>query len=107
MLAVKRQQDTSGNPAKYGDIYQFYLADFWGGQWIQGRLFQKTDSELIQLTKREYLSISSEIPESGCVLMNVRSHAALYKLLLSRSYLHFGITGIKTLYLIMCIEGFR
>jgi hypothetical protein len=38
--------------------------------------------------------------------MNVRSHAALYKLLLSRSYLHFGITGIKTLYLIMCIEGF-
>lgn len=105
MLGKNQLQDTSANLAKYGDIYRFKLDNFWSGKWISGEIKEETENEFVRLTKKEYLRVVSEIPESGCVSLHPKSHAALYQLLLSRKYSHFGITGIKTLYFIMCIEG--
>lgn len=104
MLLTKTAPSTSENRGNLGDVYRFNLDNFWGGEWVRGGI-KESESEFVRLTRKEYLKISSEVPKSGCITSNKTSHAALYKLLLSRSHEHFGVTGIKTLYLIKCIEG--
>jgi len=104
MLLTKSTPSTSENYAKSGDIYRFNPEFFWEGEWIEGGIREPEES-FITITRKEYLSICSEVPKSGCITLNERSHAALYKILLGRAYPHFGITGIKTIYLIKCIDG--
>lgn len=105
MLVTRFVLSASGNPAKPGDVYRFNPELFWDGEWIEGEIREPKENEFIRITKKEYLSICSEVPKSGCITLNERSHAALYKILLARAYPHFGITGIKTIYLIKCIDG--
>lgn len=103
MLAERIAQNISDTAAISGDIYQFDINNFWSGKWIDKRCERNDD--LIGITRKEYLKISADIPSSGCIDLHQTSHAALYKILLARHYPHFGVTGIKTVYLIMCLEG--
>lgn len=105
MLLTRFVLSSSGNPAKPGDVYQFNPEFFWDGEWIEGGIKESEGSEFIRITRKEYLSICSDVPKSGHITQNEQSHAALYKILLGRAYPHFGITGIKTVYLIKCIDG--
>lgn len=105
MLLTQTVQNISGKTGKSGDIYRFNPEFFWEGEWVEGRLNEPEENGFIRVTRKEYLSICSEAPRSGCLTLNEQSHAILYKLLLGRAYPHFGITGIKTLYLIKCVEG--
>lgn len=104
MLLTKTAPSTSKIWGEYGDVYRFDPDHFWEGGWGTGSLHE-IESDLIRITRKEFLKISSEVPDSGCICQSEQSHAALYKILLGRQYPHFGVTGIKTLYLIMCIEG--
>lgn len=101
-------QNTSANPARSGDIYQFNIDSFWEGTWKNGILPQNNSDKsdpIVTITRKEYLQLSHFIPKSGCVCQDQKSHEALYKTLLARRFVKFGVTGIKTLYLILCIEG--
>lgn len=90
---------------KSGDIYRFGIDNFWEGRWVSGGLKEPEGSEFVRITRKEYLSICTEVPKSGCINVSEKSHSALYKILIARAYPHFGVTGVKTLYLIKCIEG--
>lgn len=103
MLAERIAQNISDTAAISGDIYQFDINDFWSGRWIDKRC--ERNENLIGLNRKEYLRISADIPASGCITLHQISHAALYKILLARHYPHFGVTGIKAVYLILCLEG--
>lgn len=46
------------------------------------------------------------MPKSGCVSQDPAAHMAFYRVLLKRQYPHFGITGIKCVYLILCLHGY-
>ncbi len=105
MLVTRFVLSASGNPAKPGDVYRFSPEIFWEGEWIEGGIREPKESEFIRITRKEYLSVCSDVPKSGCICQSEQTHAALYKLLLGRQYPHFGVTGIKTLYLIKCIQG--
>lgn len=92
---------------KSGDIYRFDLDSFWSGTWHHGSLpSEEADPTITTITRKEYLQLSHSIPQSGCVCQDPISHAALYKTLLARRFPHFGVTGRKTLYLILCLEGY-
>lgn len=106
MLTATKAQNISEKTAKSGDIYRFDIDSFWDGEWVSGETKEPEESEYIRLTRKEYLNICTEVPESGCICQSEQAHSALYKLLLGRQYPHFGVTGIKTLYLIMCREGY-
>ena len=106
MLVTRFVLSSLRNPARPSDIYQFNPEFFWDGEWIEGGIREPEESEFIRITRKEYLSICSNIPKSGCICQSEQAHAALYRLLLGRQHPHFGVTGIKTLYLILCIEGF-
>lgn len=105
MLVTRFILSASGNPAKPGDVYRFDPEFFWDGEWIEGGIREPEGSEFIRITRKEYLSICSDVPRSGCINVCQKLHDVFYKLLLARSHPHFGVTGIKTLYLIKCIEG--
>jgi len=105
MLLKRVAKSTLENPAKSGEIYRFNPDFFWEGEWVEGGIGEPEESDLIRITRKEYLSICSDVPKSGCITLNEQSHAAIYKILLGRAYPHFGVTGIKTIYLIKCING--
>lgn len=95
---------TSATVGKSGDIYQFEINSFWRGSWVKSQ--DKSNNDLIGISRKEYLLISADIPSSGCITLHQESHAALYKILLARQYPHFGVTGIKSVYLILCLDGY-
>lgn len=105
MLMQTTAQNTSAKTVKSGDIYQFNVEDFWNGEWVSSGSIEITENNLVRLTRKEYLNICTEVPKSGCINLSEKAHAALYKLLIGRAYPHFGVTGIKTLYLIKCLDG--
>lgn len=104
MLVERIAQNISVTAAISGDIYQFDINNFWDGRWIDKRC--ERNDNLIGINRKEYLRISADIPESGCITLHQISHAALYKILLARQYPHFGVTGIKSVYLILCLDGY-
>lgn len=93
---------------KSGDIYRFNQNYFWDGEWIQTPTPTKETlpgCDFFEISRSEYLALSSEMPESGSVSKDPAAHMAFHKVLLAREYPHFGVTGIKSLYLILCLQG--
>jgi hypothetical protein len=96
---------TSRKNRKDESVYRFDPDRFWEGEWVLGNIIEEVDSGFIRITRKEYLQICTEVPKSGCVNLCPKLHDVLYKMLLARAYPHFGVTGIKAVYLIKCIEG--
>lgn len=105
MLLAKTAQSTSKDQRKDEKVYQFDPDHFWEGEWVAGKIIEEVESDFIRITRKEYLQICREVPKSGCVNICQKFHNTLYKLLLARAYPHFGVIGIKAVYLIKCIQG--
>ena len=105
MSLAKTTSSASRNRKKDESVYRFDPDRFWEGEWVLGNIIEEVDSGFIRITRKEYLQICTEVPKSGCVNICLKLHNVLYKMLLARAYPHFGVTGIKTVYLIKCIEG--
>ena len=105
MSLAETSPSTSIKHRKDENVYRFDADYFWEGEWVQGKIIEEVESGFIRITRKEYLQICTEVPKSGCVNLCPKSHDVLYKMLLARAYPHFGVTGIKAVYLIKCIEG--
>jgi hypothetical protein len=105
MSLAQTEPSLSRNQRKKENVYRFNPDFFWEGEWVSGKITEEVESGFIRITGKEYLKIWTKVPKSGCVNICPKLHDALYKMLLARAYPHFGVTGIKAVYLIKCVEG--
>jgi hypothetical protein len=105
MSLAKTTPNTSRSLRRDENVYRFNPDFFWEGEWVQGKIIEEIESGFIRITRKEYLQICTEVPKSGCINLYPKLHDVLYKMLLARAYPHFGVVGIKVVYLIKCIQG--
>lgn len=64
-----------------------------------------SDRRLIELSTREYLSLVTSVSTTGNIQEDIKAHQKVNSLLLGREYPHFGVTGVKTVYYLLCLRG--